>query len=96
MQHDVGNHYWAFRVDDMIAARHGLIEPHEIRPFAHGDWVLPWQGVRLAGELRHVGGACMDPLRQRLYVSLHYGDSNGCENGGFCLRLPLVLGFALP
>lgn len=87
---DVGNHYWAFRVDDMLAVRRGELAAHELRPYAHGDWVLPWQGERYAGRLRYVGGACLDPDTGRLYVSLHYGD------GTRSMRLPLVLGFMLP
>lgn len=86
---DVGNHFWAFRVDDMIAVRQGQLAPHALRPYAHGDWVLPFQGERYSGHLNPVAGGCLDPDTGRLYVSLAQADrSRGAV-------LPLVLGFAL-
>lgn len=87
---DVGNHYWSFRVDDMIAVRQGQMAPHALRPYAHGDWVLPFQGERYAGRLNPVAGGCFDPDTGRLYVSLARADRS--REGA----LPLVLGFAFP
>lgn len=84
---DVGNHYWAFRVADMLAVRAGLLAPHELRPYAHGDWELPFQGTRHANHLHRVGGACLDPAAGLLYVSLAFADATREA------RLPLVLAF---
>lgn len=89
-QSDTGNRYWAFRVDDMIAARHGQLSPHQVRPYAHGNLPLRFQGQQLVGHLHSVAGAAFDQASGRLYIALSFADDSRGD------RLPLIVAYGLP
>lgn len=66
---DVSPHYWLWDLNDLVAVRSGSLAPHEVRPYDHGSWQLPF--IEMAGnKLAGVGGASFDPATGRLYVSL--------------------------
>jgi hypothetical protein len=84
---DVGNHYWAFHVGDMIAVRRGEALPHEVRPYAHGDLLLRFQGPREYGAFHRANGAAFDPSTGRLYIALTFADASRGE------ALPLIVAY---
>jgi hypothetical protein len=86
---DVGNRYWAFQVADMIAVRRGEMLAHEVRPYAHGDLELQFQGPRSYHELRRANGAAFDPSSGRLYIALTFADDSRGE------ALPLIVAYAI-
>lgn len=62
------NYYWLWKVTDMVNVKNGLLEAHELRPYAHGQ-------LDTRGNSARLKGAAYDPATQRLYVSLQRGDT---------------------
>ncbi len=78
------NYYWLWDLNDLMAARNGAIEPHQIRPYAYGEWQTPF-----AGHL--VGGGSYDPASGLLYVSVPGADR---EQGRYA-NPPVILAFSI-
>jgi len=62
------NYYWLWKVSDMLKAKSGLVEPSDLRPYAHGQ-------LDTRGNAARLKGAAYDPAMKRLYVSLQQGDT---------------------
>lgn len=65
---DQSNFYWFFDMNDLLAVRDGLIQPHAVRPYAYGKFDVPFQ--RGYSDLREIGGGTYDAESNTLYLSV--------------------------
>lgn len=72
---DYRNVYYMFDVNDLIAAKNGQMNPHDIMPYEWGTLDVPFDGSPEAG-IKKLSGATFDPATGRLYVSLTYADNS--------------------
>lgn len=77
------NHYWLWKVADMVDVRNGKLEPSALRPYQYG--VFDTRGNKAS-----IKGAAYDEANKRLYVSLKNGDSLGRYS-----RPPLILSYSV-
>ena len=80
---DNHHYFWSFDVLDLIAAKNGEIEPHDIRPYDYGIINIPFVDNGLAS----LGGGTFDEESGTMYLSLNKGD---LEQGTYA-RPPLIL-----
>jgi len=80
---DVYNHYWLWKVSDMVKVKNGVLAASDLRPYKYG--VFDTRGNK--AELK---GAAYDPATKRLYVSLQRGDTLGTY-----ARPPLILTYLI-
>lgn len=59
--------YWAFDLDDLLEVKAGNLEPHEVRPYAYGEFEIPF-------ESRSIGGGAFDAATGRLYLTAEKAD----------------------
>ena len=61
------NHFWLWKVSDMVKVKNGILQPSELRPYAYGQ-------LDTRGNIARVKGAAYDYANKRLYISLQNGD----------------------
>lgn len=66
---DYYHFYWLWDVNDLVAVKNGEKQPHEVRPYASGEFVSPF-----AGDEAQLGGASFDPATGRLYITAQKAD----------------------
>lgn len=64
---DIYNHYWLWKVSDMVKVKNGELEASDLRPYEYG--VLDTLGLTA-----RIKGASYDSANQRLFISLANGD----------------------
>lgn len=64
---DYSLYYWAFDLNDLLAASRGDLLAQAIRPYAYGPFQLPFGGSEL-------GGGAYDPERELLFLTLQRAD----------------------
>ncbi|TXD36958.1 hypothetical protein FRC98_09460 [Lujinxingia vulgaris] len=67
---DYSPFFWAFDIDDLIAVKDGDKLPHEVRPFAHGPFEIPFNTTS-------IGGGAFDAERGLLYLTAQRADREG-------------------
>ena len=73
------NYYWLWDVNDMLAVKNGDMQPYEIRPYAYGEFSVPFQTDVRNGEeeIHYIRGASYDADTGTLYVTINQADSRG-------------------
>ena len=66
---DNGNAFWLWDLDDIRRVKAGVLLPHEIKPYAHGPWDLPFQ-TNPSPDFNRVGGGSYDAETGTLYLSI--------------------------
>ncbi len=64
---DVYNYMWLWRVSDLVKVKNGLLEPYDVRPYAHGEFDTIITSP--------ITGAAFDFTTNSLYVALNNGDT---------------------
>ncbi|MEM9304009.1 MAG: hypothetical protein AAGE01_17980 [Pseudomonadota bacterium] len=81
---DQSNYYWLWDLNDLIDARNGAVEPHQIRPYGSGEFQTPFSD-------HLIGGGSYDPASGLLYVSVPGADR---EQGRYA-NPPVILAFSI-
>lgn len=69
-KYDVYNYYWLYDVNDLVAAKNGLINPVSIKPYKAGEFNAPYQG----SLINKVSGGSFDPASGQLYLTISDAD----------------------
>lgn len=69
---DSYNYYWFYDVDDLVAVRNGSVDSWTPRPYAYGEFVVPFR----TSTRQEIGGGAYDAANSRLFLALSYVDSN--------------------
>lgn len=86
---DNGNAFWLWDLDDMQRVKAGVLAPHEVKPYDHGPWSLPFQTDPVPG-FNKIGGAAYDAVTGILYVTILEAHKVG-EYG----YLPVIVGYSM-
>ena len=66
---DYYSYYWVWDIADLIRVKHGLMQPHDMRPYAYGEWEIPLNVGKYG-----VSGGSFDLVSKRLILSISDGD----------------------
>ncbi len=77
------NHYWLWKVSDLVKVKRGEMVASEVRPYEYGK-------LDTVNNLARLKGAAYDAQNQRLFVSLQAGDTLQQYN-----KSPLILVYSL-
>lgn len=66
---DYGTYYWLWDVEDLVAVKEGSMQPHEVRPYAYGEFEVPF-------STKSIGGGSYDPASNRLYLTAQRADQD--------------------
>lgn len=69
---DVANFYWFWDMNDLLAVKNGEMEAFAVRPYAYGEFQLPFQ---TSATYNQVGGATYDAATRTLYFSVLTADN---------------------
>ena len=89
------NYYWAYDMADLIDVKNGNQLPYEVRPYAFGEFNVPFQVHKNAFRHRYInklGGGAYDPEKNVLYVLIRKG---GNFEGSTAMP-PVIAAYELP
>lgn len=90
-QDDQENYCWLFDVNDLVRVRNGEIQPHEVLPYYHGEWVIPFGGT--GRNFNNITGGAYDSATGRLYLTLSGADNQDAL--GNQSNMPMVVAFTI-
>ncbi|MEE9320259.1 MAG: hypothetical protein V3U76_07440 [Granulosicoccus sp.] len=73
---DVANYYWFWDMNDLLAVKNGEMEAFSVRPYAYGEFPLPFQTSITYNQM---GGATYDSATRTLYFSVLTADNTRGE-----------------
>jgi hypothetical protein len=82
---DYATYYWLWDVADLAAVRNGDMEPWELRPYAYGEFPVPF-------ATHELGGGAYDAASGLLYLTLQRAD----DSQGTYANPPIVAVYGLP
>ena len=77
--------YWLWDMNDLVAVMDGLMNAYDVRPYAHGEFVTPFQVSE-----RQLGGGTFDPASGLLYLTVQKAD----RAQGTYANPPVVIAFS--
>ena len=63
---DQYNYYWFWDMNDLLSVKNGERQAHDVRPYAHGQFEVPYQ----TSGFNPIGGASYDAVTNTLLVSV--------------------------
>ena len=89
---DYYNYYWLWDVNDLLAVKNGLLNPHDVRPYAYGVFEAPFQFdlYNNSPEFHPIVGGTYDPNSGLIYLTIYDGASTGAFD-----RIPVIAAYKL-
>ncbi|WP_017444361.1 hypothetical protein [Gayadomonas joobiniege] len=89
---DKYNYYWFFDVKELAKAHAGGIQPHQIKPYAWGQFKVPFQYDAFAKQdlFAPIAGAAWDKHKQVLYLVL-----SGAGRSSLYNRTPVIAAYRI-
>ncbi len=89
---DEYNYYWLWDVNDLLAVKNGTINPHDVRPYAYGEFNAPFQTdhYNQTPEFHPITGGTYDATTGMIYLSIYDGGGMGAYD-----RVPVIAGYKL-
>lgn len=81
------NYYWFWDMDELSEVQMGLRQPHEVSPYAYGEFDLPFQEQ----GFNKIGGASYDAATKRLYMSITRAD----QTAGPYTFAPIIVAYRI-
>jgi len=66
---DYYQYYWLWDLSDFMEVKNGTLQPHEVVPYDHGEFITPFQNYK-----REIGGGSFDSESGILYLSIQRAD----------------------
>lgn len=85
-QDDVWNAYWLFKKSDILAASN----PYDPVAYERGRLIVPFEGTKLRGQMKYIGGADFDLSTNKLWIAVIGGEVVGAPGS-----LPVILCYDL-
>jgi len=89
---DVYNYFWLWDVNDLLEVKNGTLLPHDVRPYAYGEFEVPFQyDEYYQGEEFHkIIGGTYDSEANLLYLAIDDGASTGAYD-----RRPVIAAYGI-
>ncbi|MEZ4223358.1 MAG: hypothetical protein R3B13_20600 [Polyangiaceae bacterium] len=81
---DYDNYFWFWDVNDLVKVKQGALQPHAVKPYAHGKFATPFSS-------KDIGGGSFDPGSGLLYLTLQHAD----DGQGQYNNPPVVLAYSI-
>jgi hypothetical protein len=87
---DFGNYYWLFDVNDMLKVKNGELHPAAVRPYATGEFFVPFQqDIDGNPEFHPVASGSFDSTNNILYLTVFKAGPSTDNNN----RAPVMIAF---
>lgn len=90
---DYHNYYWLWDVNDLLAVKNGFKNEYEIRPYAYGQFNIPFQIDELSGEpeFHKILGGAYNAQEGLIYLAIE----DGSAIDGMFDKAPLIIAYAM-
>ncbi|CAH8285703.1 putative secreted protein (Por secretion system target) [Mariniflexile fucanivorans] len=86
------NYYWLWDVNDLLAVKNGTSEAYSVRPYAYGEFSVPFQYDAYSSTPEHheIVGGTYDADSNLLYLSIYDGASTGAYD-----VIPVIVAYSI-